>query len=88
MDTNRTWTDSQVENAACEALGANSPEESAAYQRQVAADTTGAAAGHFSTHANTANTPTPNASARRARSPRGWSAPSRSTTSASSRSTG
>jgi hypothetical protein len=43
MDTNRTWTDSQVEDAACEALGANSAEESAAYQRQVTADTTGTA---------------------------------------------
>jgi hypothetical protein len=43
METNGTWTESQVESAACEALGANSPEESAAYQRQMAADTTGAA---------------------------------------------
>jgi hypothetical protein len=43
METNRRWTDSQVEEAACEALGANSPEESAAYQRQVAADPTGSA---------------------------------------------
>jgi len=41
MESNSTWTEPLVESAACEALGANTPEESAAYQRQVAADDTG-----------------------------------------------
>jgi len=41
MDSNDTTTELLAESAACEALGANSPAESAAYQRQLAADATG-----------------------------------------------
>jgi len=42
MESNPTVTEPLMESAACDALGANTPEESAAYQRQVAADGTGA----------------------------------------------
>ena len=41
MESNNNLAEPLVESAACEALGANTPEESAAYQRQVTADDTG-----------------------------------------------
>jgi hypothetical protein len=44
MDNKPTVTELQEETAACEALGANTPAESAAYQKTLAEDQTGTAA--------------------------------------------